>query len=210
MNEVAVREPTTSSPKRDRVLAALAAGKSTAEAAAEAGCSIPYAQVVAREQKASVSITVDPNEAAELKSALKDFPSSEGIQVVNVASPHIHRAGVEQLDADTPEENRKDPGLPSRRAVAKRIWPIVAERVCRRLRANDERFKNAAQDAYEAADCFLIKARGHDGDVVDAALTTWPTMWRDYAARGVMQNIQLATESANMALAAAKVFLAHA
>lgn len=191
MNEVAVTEPTTSSPKRDQVLAALAAGKSTAEAATEAGCSIPYAQVVAREQKASVTISVGPNDAAELEAALKDSPSSEGIQVVNVASPHIRRAGVDE--------------------IAELIWPYTMERVGGRYRIGDEAFEQAAKNALEAAGCFLVKARGHSAELVRLALVIWPALWRDYGTRGrYIVNISVSTESAAMAMSAAEKYLAHA
>ncbi len=199
MSEVAVTEPAQSSLKRDRVLASLAAGKSPAEAAIDAGCTRNYVHGIAREQKASVSITVDPQEAAELESALK---------MDSAASPYVRRAGVDQLEADAPEVPESAESI-RRESVAKRNWPIIFERVCRRLRANDERFKNAAQDAYEAADCFLIKARGQDGDVADFALTIWPKIWQDYVKRGVTHNIQLATDSAEQAFLAAKVFLNH-
>jgi hypothetical protein len=163
------------------VLAALAAGKTSAEAAKEAGCTIQYVYGIVKK---------------------RDEPGPVG---------PARSAGVVEMDKETPVEDRKDPGLPALRIVAERIWPDVMVRVAGRLSRGDERMKIAAKDAWEAADCFRIKARGHPEDVVAAALLIWPVMWRDYAGRGrVIQNVSVSSESAAMALEAAKAFLKHA
>lgn len=189
-------EQPQSSSKREKVLEALAAGKSSAEAAAQAGCTIQYVYGIVKKQKESVTVSLDETrEAEELRiqecrqSALK----TEGpglVQTTGVASPCV----AEPI---------------GRGIVAERIWPTIVEKVARRLRRNDERFEVAAKDAFEAADCFFVKARGHDDYVASTALIIWPSIWRDYQNRGVMKNTELASESAEQALNAAKAFLSH-
>jgi hypothetical protein len=188
--ETAEPQAQSTSPKKDLVLAALKQGKNIKEAAAEAGCQVQYARTIAQDaahaastaRSAGLTATFDSESATELKSALE---ASTGDQLVSV-----------------------QPG-PDHRQIAMHIWPCVMERVARRLRRNDERFKNAAKDTFEAADCFLIKARGRPSEVVEAALIVWPAIWRDYNSRGMMPNLNLAAESAEMALNAAKIFLDH-
>jgi hypothetical protein len=110
----------------------------------------------------------------------------------------------------TPETLSNQPinnsSLPSREEVAALIWPTILERVARRLRKNDERFKTAAKDANEAAKCFVAEAEGKDPQLVALALAIWPSIWRDYVARGIMRNLELALESVPRAFEAARVF----
>jgi hypothetical protein len=120
----------------------------------------------------------------------------------------VRCAGVDQLEKDTPEVPERAKPI-DRANVAARIWSPVMERLARRLRLNDERFENAAKDAFEAADCFLIKARGHSPEVVDAALAVWPAIWCEYHRGALIKNFQLAIDTAEIALNAAKVFVTH-
>jgi hypothetical protein len=183
---IATAEQVQSLSKRDRVLAALAAGKTPAEASREAGCAIQYVYGIVKKQRESVSLSLNPESAAELESALKDSSVVQNI-VMEPAPPTA-----------------------TRRVISELIWPDVLERVANRLRRGDERIETAVKDAWEAADCFLLKARGRSSDVTRAALVIWPAMWRDYAKRGPMiKNFQVSAESAEMALDAAKVFLEH-
>jgi DNA-binding CsgD family transcriptional regulator len=191
MNEVAT-EPTKSSPKRDQVLAALAAGKSSAEAAKEAGCTRNYVYGIVREQKPSVSISVNEDESAELISALENEVPGP-IRVDSVASPYVPESVV--------------PGLSQ---IAELIWPYVMERVGGRYTIGDQAFEVAAKNALEAADCFLIKARGHSTELVRLALVVWPALWRNYGARGrYIKNSSVSIESAALAMSAAEKYLTY-
>jgi hypothetical protein len=105
-----------------------------------------------------------------------------------------------------PDQPEDESPLPSREEVATLIWPTILERVARRLRKNDERFKTAAKDAREAARCFIAVAEKEEFRLIEPALAIWPSIWRDYVARGIQRNLELALESAPMAFEAARVF----
>lgn len=176
--------------KKERVLAALRAGKSAVEAAEEAGCAVQYVYTIIGKSRARPVSVPDEDSIPEPTPA--------------------RCAGVAELDNETPAPFIVVP-LPGIREIAAHIWPTTMDRTGGRYRMGDERFTNAAKDAYEAADCFLIKARGHSPEVVNAALVVWPALWNDYASRGrVITNMQVSAESAAMAMSAAEKYLDHA
>lgn len=120
-------------------------------------------------------------------------PESNGpTDVSEEHTPHI---------AHAPDNGRVGDDVCS---IARVIWPAVLERVAKRLRRNDERFRTAAEDTVEAAQVFRIKAARCDSEQLRLALAIWPAIWRDYNARGLMKNIQLASESAEMAIEASR------
>lgn len=181
-------EPRTK--KRNIVLQALRAGKTVAEAAAEASCTYQYASDLAKQcpPAADVPEQIKPSKATEeeMIEALRTTPDVAPLQVLH-----------EEWHPTAPQ-------------VARTIWPCVLERVAQRLYRNDERFATAAEDAHQAADCFMLKVKREPPEIVELALLIWPTIWRDYAKRGrTIPNFQLAAESADMAVNAAKAFLDH-
>lgn len=134
---------------------------------------------------------------------------SEAAKEAGCAIQYVY--GIVKNQKAEAEDDCKDPGLPSRQAIVEHIWPCTMERAGGRYRIGDERFANAAKDAQEAADCFLIKARGHPAELVRLALIVWPAIWRDYGGRGrYIVNMSVSSESAAMAMSAAEKYLEHA
>ncbi len=202
MSEVEVAttvEQAQSSSKREKVLEALAAGKSSAEAAARAECTIQYVYGIVRKQKESGTEALDEDESGKSAKPVSALSAEEPglVQMDSVASP-------------CEAENRKEPGLPSRKAISERIWPYTMERAGNRYKVGDDCFEKAATDAFEAADLFIIEARGHPAELVRLALVIWPTLFHDYGIRGrYITNVAVAEPSAALALSAAEKYLAH-